>query len=243
MTELIYLNDSYLKECNAKVIKVVDDGIILDKTIFYPQGGGQPSDTGKIILDNNEFDVEKVKKVDGNIIHFLKESKWRDFIKENNIVKEVIDWEKRHILMRMHTAAHVISSIFNKKAKALITGNQLDIEKSRIDFNLEDFNKEEIFAYVSEANNLMKKGQEISISYLPRAEALDDPELVKLAKVLPPVVKELRIITIGDIDRQCDGGTHVKNTDEVGEVEIVSMDNKGKNNRRVYYSLKATKSL
>jgi len=224
------------------VIKVLDEGIILDKTIFYPQGGGQPSDTGKIIIDNKEFIVEKVKKVDGDIIHFLKGDDWKESMKENDIIKEVLDWERRYILMRMHTAAHVISSIFNKRAKALITGNQLDINKSRIDFNLENFNKEEIFAYVSEANNLMKQGQEVLISYLPRDEALNDPELVKLAKVLPPAVKELRIITIGDVDRQCDGGTHVKNTKEVGEIEILSTDNKGKNNRRLYYKLKALKN-
>jgi len=238
MTELLYMNDSYLKEFDAKVIKVTDEGVVLDKTAFYPQGGGQPTDTGKIIKDDKEFDVEKVKKVEGNIIHFLKSDDWKNVIKEGDSIKGVIDWDRRHLLMRMHTAAHVISSIFNKRAGALITGNQLDLEKSRIDFNLENFDKEKILAYVGEANKLMADGQEVTISYLPREEALKDPELVKLASVLPPAVKELRIVKIGDIDCRCDGGTHVKNTKEVGEVEVISMDNKGKNNRRVYYSLK-----
>jgi len=238
MTELLYMEDSYLKEFEAKVIKVTDDGIVLDKTAFYPQSGGQPTDTGKIIKDDKELEVEKVKKVEGDIVHFLKGDEWKSVIKEGDSIKGVINWDRRYLLMRMHTAAHVISTIFNKKAGALITGNQLDLDKSRIDFNLENFNREEILAYIGEANKLMADGQEVTISYLPREEALKDPELIKLASVLPPSVKELRIVKIGDIDRQCDGGTHVKNTSEVGEVEIINMENKGKNNRRVYYKLK-----
>ena len=238
MTELLYMEDSYLKEFEAKVIKVTDDGIVLDKTAFYPQSGGQPTDTGKIIKDDKELEVEKVKKVEGDIVHFLKGDEWKSVIKEGDSIKGVINWDRRYLLMRMHTAAHVISTIFNKKAGALITGNQLDLDKSRIDFNLENFNREEILAYIGEANKLIADGQEVTISYLPREEALKDPELIKLASVLPPSVKELRIVKIGDIDRQCDGGTHVKNTSEVGEVEIINMENKGKNNRRVYYKLK-----
>lgn len=238
MTELLYMADSYIKEFDARVDKVCEDGLVLDKTCFYPQGGGQPSDTGKIIKDNKEFDVEKVKKVEADIVHFLKGVEWKSEIKEGDIVKGVINWERRYKIMRMHTSAHCLSAIFHKKVGALITGNNLDFEKSRVDFDLENFNREEIFAYVSETNKLMADGQEVSISYLPREEALKDPELIKLAKVLPPSVKELRIVTIGDIDRQCDGGTHVKNTKEVGEVEIISMDNKGKNNRRIYFCLK-----
>ncbi|RLE47238.1 alanyl-tRNA editing protein AlaX [Candidatus Woesearchaeota archaeon] len=236
MTELLYMDDSYLKEFNARVARVTDDGIVLDKTVFYLQGGGQPSDTGKIIKYNKEFEVEKVKKVDGNVIHFLK-GEWKDSIKEGDEVKGVINWERRYKLMRMHTAAHVLSSVFNKKAGALITGNQLDFEKSRFDFNLEDFDREKILSFVDEVNRLLAEGHEVSISYLPRDDALKDPELVKLASVLPPAVKELRIVTIGSIDRQCDGGTHVKNTKEVGRVVVLKMENKGKNNRRLYFGL------
>ncbi len=238
MTELLYMEDSYLKEFDAKVIKVLEQGIVIDKTAFYPIGGGQPADTGKIITNNKEFEVEKVKKVDGDIVHFLKEDDWKQAIKEGDTIKGIIDWDRRYLLMRMHTAAHIISTIFNKRAGALITGNQLDLDKSRIDFNLDEFDKEKILSYVGEANRLMQEGQEVTISYLPREQALEDPELVKLAKALPPSVEKLRIVTIGNIDRQCDGGTHVKNTTEVGEVIIISMDNKGKNNRRVYYKLK-----
>lgn len=238
MTELLYMNDSYLKEFDAKITKLTDEGIVLDKTIFYPQGGGQPSDEGTIIKDNKEFKVKKVKKVEGDIIHFLEGDEWKDFLKVDNQVKGILDWNRRYILMRMHTAAHVISSIFHKKAGALITGNQLDLDKSRIDFDLEDFDKEKIFAFVSEADKLMKDGNLVEISYLPKDDALADPDLVKLAKVLPPSVKELRIVTIGNIDKQCDGGTHVKNTKEVGTIEIVKMDNKGKSNRRIYFSIK-----
>lgn len=232
MTELLFMNDSYMKECEATVTEITEKGIILNKTIFYPQGGGQPSDIGKIIFNNKEYDISKVKKENGKIVHYCEHD-----LSPNDNIRLVIDWDRRYKLMRMHTAAHVISTLFFKKTGALITGNQLDIDKSRIDFNIENFDKEKMMTIVEEANQAMKQGHEVTVSYMLREEALKDPELVKLASVLPPAVKELRIVKIGNLDRQADGGTHVKNTTEVGDIKVISMDNKGKANRRLYYTL------
>lgn len=226
------MNDSYMKECEATVTEITEKGIILNKTIFYPQGGGQPSDIGKIIFNNKEYDISKVKKENGKIVHYCEHD-----LSPNDNIRLVIDWDRRYKLMRMHTAAHVISTLFFKKTGALITGNQLDIDKSRIDFNIENFDKEKMMTIVEEANQAMKQGHEVTVSYMLREEALKDPELVKLASVLPPAVKELRIVKIGNLDRQADGGTHVKNTTEVGDIKVISMDNKGKANRRLYYTL------
>ena len=139
--------------------------------------------------------------------------------------------------MKMHTAAHIISAIIHKKTGAMITGNQLDTEKSRIDFSLDNFNKEKIKEYIEEANNEIKKGHKVETSIISKEEAEKIKNLSKLAKGLPPNLKEIRIVKIGNIDEQADGGTHINSTSEIGEVKLLSVENKGKSNRRLYFSL------
>ena len=140
--------------------------------------------------------------------------------------------------MRMHTAAHALVGIMNKEASVLITGNQIDTDQSRIDFNLENPTRELIEEYVRKTNEALKTNVEIKIYFLPREEALKIPGVVKLAGALPPEIKELRILEIPGIDIQADGGPHVKNTNEVGKIELIKLENKGKNNRRIYFKLK-----
>ena len=143
--------------------------------------------------------------------------------------------------MKMHTTCHIISTIFHREAGALITGNQIGYDKSRIDFSIEDYDIEKIKEYIEIANQEIQKELDVSVSYMKREEALKDSSLVKLANALPPAVENLRIVTIGDVenplDRQADGGTHVKNTKEIGKVEFLKSENKGKSNRRVYFKL------
>jgi len=234
MTELIYMNDCYAKEFDAVVTKVDGKFVVLDKTAFYPQGGGQPTDTGKLVKDGEEYNVVFAKKTGKDVSHEVD----KEGLKEGDKIHGIIDWDKRHVLMRMHTAAHILSEIFNKETGALITGNQLNIDKSRIDFSLENFDREKIKEYVSKANDIVQKDLPIKIYTLPREEALKIPTVTKLANVLPPAVKELRMVEIEGFDIQADGGTHVKSTKEVGEIEVLSAENKGKNNRRVYFTLK-----
>lgn len=234
MTELIYMNNCYAKEFDATVIKADGKFIVLDKTAFYPQGGGQPADTGKLIKDEQEYTVVFAKKKGPDVSHEVD----KEGLKEGDTVHGIIDWDRRHKLMRMHTAAHILSEIFHKETGALITGNQLNLEKSRIDFNLEHFDREKIGEYVAKANEIVQKNLPIKIYTLPREEALKIPSVTKLANVLPPAVQELRIVEIEGFDKQADGGTHVKSTKEVGEIEVVNAENKGKNNRRVYFTLK-----
>ncbi len=235
MTKAIYLDDSYVKEFEATVESVKDNKyIVLDQTAFYPNAGGQPYDTGKFIKDNEEFNVVYAAKFGEIISHEVD----KPGLKQGDKVKGVIDWDRRYKLMRSHTAAHVLSAIFHKEAGALITGNQLDLDKSRIDFNLEDFDREKIDEYVKKSNELIDKDLLVTVSYMKREEVLQKPELAKLAKGLPPGVQTLRIISIGEFDSQADAGTHVKSLKEIGHLEIIKCDNKGKNNRRVYFKLK-----
>lgn len=234
MTELIYMTDCFAKEFDATVTKVDGKFIVLDKTAFYPQGGGQPTDTGKLIKDGEEYQVVFAKKKGPDVSHEVD----KEGLQVGDKVHGVLDWDKRYVLMRMHTAAHILSEIFHKETGALITGNQLNTDKSRIDFSLENFDREKINEYVVKANEIVQKDLPIKIYTLPREEAMKLPSVTKLANVLPPAVKELRIVEIVGFDAQADGGTHVKSTKEVGEIEVVGAENKGKNNRRVYFKLK-----
>jgi misacylated tRNA(Ala) deacylase len=138
----------------------------------------------------------------------------------------------------MHTAAHVLSAVVHKETGALITGNKLDLEKSRIDFDLENFDRDKLAEYCAKANEIAGKGPGVDAKIMKREEALKIPDVVKLAGCLPPNIPELRIVSIGDFDIQADGGTHVKNTKEIGEIFIIDAENKGKNNRRAYFGLR-----
>ncbi len=228
------MDDCYIKEFEAKVVEVLDNAVVLDKTAFYPKGGGQPPDYGTIIRksDNKEFKVTYTGKADGKLIHETEPG-----LVVGDEVTGKLDWERRYKIMRMHTAAHVISALINKKTGALITGNQLDLDKSRIDFNLEEFDREMLLEYINNINLLIENDAEIKIYYMDREEAMKIPEMCKLAGALPPAVKQLRVVEIENVDKQADGGTHVKKLSEVGKIEILELKNKGKNNRRMYFTV------
>lgn len=228
MTELLYLKDSYIKEWTAKIIKIVSDGVVLDKSAFYPGGGGQPSDSGVI----NGVKVVNVNKVGGDVVHSVESC---DF-KVGELVECSIDWGERYSLMRMHTTAHLLSNVIHKKTGAIITGNALSVNKSRIDFNLEGYYRESFNSYVDEVNELVRRELPVNVYYLSRSE-VESLGLSKLSKGLPSNVSVLRIVDIGGVDVQPDGGTHVKNTREIGEVKLLKTKNKGKNNKRLYFTL------
>ena len=234
MKSALYMTDSYLKEFEATVENVKDDKfVILNETAFYPSGGGQPHDTGGMICNGEEYPVVFVGKFLGQISHEVSKLG----LKTGDKVKCKVDWDRRYRLMRMHTSAHIIDAILYKEADALCTGNQLGLDKSRIDFSLDVLDRDKIQQYVDMANDWVKKAIDVKIYFLPREEALKIPGVVKLASVMPPEVSELRIVEIPDVDLQADGGTQVKNTLEIGNISLVSVENKGKNNRRMYYTV------
>lgn len=235
MAKALYLEDSYLKECDATVISVKDGKyVVLDQTIFYPKGGGQPWDTGKIIKDNNEiFNVVYAGKFSGEISHEVDHAG----LGEGDKVHCILNWERRYRLMRSHTAAHLFASILCSGTGALVTGNQIEEDKIRFDFSLEQFDREILTEYIDKANELLKKDIPVKWYELPREEALKIPGVIKMAEAFPPEIPHLRIVEIVGIDKQTDGGTHVKNLKEVGDIKLLKAENKGKNNRRVYFSL------
>ena len=234
MTKTLFLEDSYLKQSPATVVSVKDGKyIILDQTIFYPKGGGQPHDTGKIIKDNKTYNVVYVGKFNGEISHEVDLTG----LQIRDSVLCVLNWERRYKLMQSHTAAHVFASLLTNGTGALTTGNQLGEDHVRFDFSLEKFDKVLLETYLTKANKLL--GSDIPVKWyeLPREEAMKIPGIVKMAVAFPPNIPVLRIVEIVGLDKQADGGTHVRNLMEVGKVKLIKTQNKGKNNRRIYFKL------
>lgn len=234
MARALYMDDSYLKSWKTEVVSVKDNKyIILDKTAFYPKGGGQPCDEGFIIRDNQKFKVVYVGKFSGKISHEVD----KPGLKQGDEVSCEIDWNRRYTLMRYHTASHLISNILYKRANAKITGNQIELDKTRMDFSMRDYSPEKLRDFVDEANRIINQDLPITIDYMSKDEVLGKPELARLAVGLPNNIKEFRIIRIGNIDEQVDGGTHVSHLKEIGQIEVIKTVNKGKNNRRMYFIL------
>jgi misacylated tRNA(Ala) deacylase len=231
---MLYLEDSYMRECNATVVSVKDDKYVsLDQTVFYPKGGGQPHDTGKIIRREEVFNVVFVGKFSGEVSHEVD----HPGLKAGDTVHCVLDWDRRYKLMRSHTAAHLFASMLCVGTGALVTGNQLEMDKVRFDFSLEKFDPQILEEYLDKANALLRTDTPVRWYELPREEALKIPGIVKMAEAFPPEIPRLRIVEVVGLDKQADGGTHVQNLNEVGQIKLLKTENKGKNNRRIYFTL------
>jgi misacylated tRNA(Ala) deacylase len=236
-TKQLYLYDSYQKEFEAKIQNVNGNQVIIDQTAFHPLTGGVANDTGYITKGNVKHRVLRVEinRETKEITHVLDDASGLSL---GDTVKGVLDWERRYRLMRLHTAAHLIAAIMYRDYNALITGGQVDCEQAKLDFNLPRTDREIFEDAVAKANNEVGKGTALKIYFLERTEALKVPGIVKLAERMPPQVKELRIVEIPGIDTQADGGPHVNNTHEIGEISLVKIENKGKTQRRVYFTVK-----
>ena len=234
MARALYLEDSYLRDCDATVVSVTDGKyVVLDQTVFYPKSGGQLWDLGEVSKGEEIYRVVYVGKFSTEISHEVE----RPGLKQGDHVRCILDWPRRYRLMRSHTAAHVFVSLLCAGTGALITGNELDEDRVRFDFSLEKFDREVLQKYVAEANKLLVRDIPVKSYVLPREEALMIPGVVKMAEAFPPNLPSLRIVEIVGVDKQADGGTHVKNLKEVGQIQLLKAENKGKNNRRIYFTL------
>lgn len=237
-TELLYQKNSYLREFNAIVRKVDGEKIVLDKTAFNPRSGGLDHDTGILVKGNKEYRVVKVlfDKETREVVHYL-DTSVHD-LKVGDQVRGIIDWDRRYRIMRMHTAAHILSAIMYRDYNALITGGHISSDKAYDDYSLPEFNPEIFREAVRKANEIVKQGIEVKIYWLKREEALKIPGVVKLASRMPPDIEYLRIVEIPGVDIQADGGPHVRNTREIGEIVFLKAENKGKKRKRLYYTVK-----
>ena len=228
--EILCYSDSYLKECKSKVMEVNDHGVVLDQTIFYPGGGGQPSDNGKLILENNEYLVNGLKRIDGQIVHLIEGAK----PEINSEVNSLIDWDKRYILMRTHTALHILCGVIWRDYSASVTGGDMKPLAGRMDFELEEMSADFSKEVEEKINREVSEKRNIKIYQLPRDEAFQIPDLIRTKiNLLPKGIEFVRIVDIEGLDLQADGGTHVQNTSEVGYIKMIGHESKGKSNKRL----------
>ena len=228
--EILCYSDSYLKECKSKVMEVNDHGVVLDQTIFYPGGGGQPSDNGKLILENNEYLVKGLKRIGGQIVHLIDGSK----PEVNSEVNSIIDWDKRYKLMRTHTALHILCGVLWRDYSAPVTGGDMNPLAGRMDFELEEMSADFSKEVEEKINTEISEGRNIKIYQLPREEAFKIPDLIRTKiNLLPEGIEFVRIVDIQGLDLQADGGTHVHNTSEVGYIKMIGHESKGKSNKRL----------
>ena len=226
MTIELFRNNSYLKEHNATICEIVPDGLILDQTIFYPEGGGQPGDEGLIKLKDKTIKIIGTKYINNRLVHLTENI--NDFNK-NDEISLILDWSKRYSYMQTHTCLHLLCSIIPYP----VTGGSIGDGRGRLDFDLETKpDKEDVLIKL---NNLIQKDYLVHISSITDKELDENPDLVRTMSVKPPRGSgQIRMIRIGDeIDFQPCGGTHVNKTSEINLVKSVKIENKGKMNKRI----------
>ncbi len=235
MTELIFRNDAYVRDCEARVLEVNErGGIILDRTIFYATSGGQPGDCGEMALENGDSCpiTTTLYDSDKHIVHVAAEGS--PLPEPGSTVTCRLDWDVRHAHMRMHTALHLLCAVVPYP----VTGGQIGAERGRLDFNVPDGGLDK--SQITDAlNQLIGDNHEVTDRWISDEELLEIPELVKTMTVKPPMgTGKVRLVEIGNVDLQPCGGTHVANTSEIGEVYIAKIENKGGKNRRVRLAFK-----
>ena len=234
MTEELFSTDAYARSCPAVVSDVTQDGLVLDRTVFYARGGGQPGDTGVIRWDGGRVSVADTVKRDGRVVHEFA----GDPPAVGTPVIAEIDWDRRHTLMRTHTALHALSAVIFRDHDAKVTGGNMEPGVARMDFELEAIDAEFGKRVEDVLNAELAADRPVRVSFLPRAEALADPDLIRTkVNLIPESVDPIRVIEIDGLDKQADGGTHVRSTAEVGVVRVAKTENKGKAFKRMRIEL------
>jgi misacylated tRNA(Ala) deacylase len=229
-TDLAYLRDAYVRIDEATVLAVDGDRIVLDRTIFYPTGGGQPHDTGTLRWGNESPRVIDVRKEGAVVWHTLE----GPVPAAGAVTRSVLDWDRRHRLMRTHTALHVLCGVIWNEWGTAVTGGNMEPLSARMDFEFDPL--PEAFGPKVEAlvNIELAADRPIEVSFLPRETAVEDEDLIRTkVNMIPESVKEIRVVDIVGLDKQADGGTHVHSTGEVGRVRVLKTESKGKGNKRI----------
>jgi misacylated tRNA(Ala) deacylase len=232
MTELLFQTDSYIKEFQATVVAVSPDegAVALDRTAFYPGGGGQPSDLGHLLVGGQSLPVSKVKRQDEAVWHWLAGG----LPTVGAAVTGRLDWDRRYKLMRTHTALHVLCGVVWRDYGALVTGGNMEPLEARMDFEFETLHGDLVKEIEERVNAEVAQGRDVRVKILPRAEAFQIPDLIRTKiNLLPEGIAQVRTVEIVGLDLQADGGTHVANTREVGRVRVVDYKSKGRINKRI----------
>jgi misacylated tRNA(Ala) deacylase len=227
--------DAYTAVAEGSVVSHADGGLVLDRTPFYARGGGQPGDIGVIRWNGREVVVVDTVRRDGTLVHLVEGDDRPD---PGTQVEAMIDWERRYRLMRTHTALHALSGVVFRDFGAKVTGGNMEPGEARMDFELDAISAEFGREVEERLNDELVKGYPTDIVYLPRGEALSDPDLIRTkVNLIPEWIEQIRVVDIVGLDRQADGGTHVRTTLEVGRITVVKTESKGKANKRMRIAL------
>ncbi|MYD08432.1 MAG: alanyl-tRNA editing protein [Chloroflexi bacterium] len=233
MTDLLYLEDSYMKEFTATVVghDLDQNGVILDRSAFYPGGGGQQPDQGALWVGDREYRVTRMRRGGLHIIN-------GELPPVDGAVRGVVDWERRYKIMRTHTAMHILCGVIWRDYQASVTGGNMEVLAGRMDFEFERLQPEVIGEIQASINREVDAARPVTTKILPREEAFQIPDLIRTKiNLLPESIKEVRTVEIVGLDLQADGGTHVANTSEVGNIVITKYKSKGGINKRLYVEI------
>lgn len=234
--ERIYSTDAYARSMAATVVETdsEDRRVLLDRTVFYPGGGGQPPDVGELWIGDDAMPVVRVTQDGSGVWHWIEGA-----LPERGMqLRGEIDWERRHALMRTHTAMHALCGVVWNRFHSPVTGGNMNPGEGRLDFDIPDWDPEEKPVLEAELNRQLTLGLPIEVSFLPRNAADEDPSLIRTkVNLLPATITEVRVIDIVGLDRQADGGTHVDSTGEVGRVHVKKVESKGRGFRRIRLAL------
>lgn len=234
MTDLLYTTDAYIQTFTATVTGHAEGGVMLDRTAFYPGGGGQPCDFGTLTAENHTWPIYKTQKVGGEVVHFME----GELPAVGTAVSGQLDWTRRYQLMRTHTAMHILCGVVFRDYGAQVTGGNMDPLQGRMDFEFETMRQELVAEIEAAINQEVQAAREVRVKILPRAEAFQIPDLIRTKiNLLPEGIAEVRTVELVGLDLQADGGTHVANTREVGRLRVTDYKSKGKINKRIYVEL------
>lgn len=234
MTEGLYLVDAYLREFDAKVVGVQPGGLLLDRTAFYPEGGGQPADLGRLDAPSRDpLSVVGVTKSPAGILHSITGAP----PPVGEALHGIVDWDRRYAHMRYHTCLHLLSGVVYHRFGSDITGGQIYLDRARMDLSIPNFDRTVAESLVAEVNEVVHRNLPVTVKSVAREEWARNPGLVRVDPALVPEVTSLRVIDIEGFDAQADGGTHVRSTAEVGPVVLQKIENKGARNKRLYLTL------
>lgn len=236
MTEKIYSTDAYAREMTAQVVRTdgEDNRLLLDRTVFYPGGGGQPHDVGELWIGDDQLRVVRVTADRSGVWHWLEGG----LPPVGTELRGALDWDRRYKLMRTHTAMHAMCGVIWRRYQVPVTGGNMEAGEGRLDFELPDWNAEHKPAVEIELNAELASRLPVEVSFLPRDEADQDPSLIRTkVSLLPAGLREVRVIDIVGLDRQADGGTHVDSTGEVGSISLATVKSKGRGFRRFRFTL------
>ena len=237
-TDLLYQTDAYLQKFVAQVRAIEDGALILDRTAFYPGGGGQPADKGSILWQSHQHPLRKLKKIGAEVLHWVAADELHPLPPVGVEVHGLLNWDRRSRLMRTHTALHVLCGVIWRDYGAQVTGGNMEPLRARMDFELEHMSATFATEVEKKINDEVAAARDVKVQILPREEAFRIHDLIRTKiNLLPKAITQVRVVEIEGLDMQADGGTHVANTREIGRIHVVKHESKGRINKRLRIAL------